>query len=60
MNRREFIFGSVAYAMMPCAKGNDKHAVALSDIDIANINDIVKCRNDIVYFAEKYIKVHTS
>ena len=59
MNRREFIFGSVACAMMPCAKGNDKHAVALSDIDIANINDIVKCRNDIVYFAEKYVKVVT-
>ena len=59
MNRREFIFGSIACAMMPCAKGNDKHAVALSDIDIANINDIVKCRNDIVYFAEKYIKVVT-
>ena len=60
MNRCEFIFGSVACAMMPCAKGNDKHAVALSDVDIANINDIVKCRNDIVYFAEKYIKVHTT
>ena len=59
MNRREFIFGSVACAMMPCAKGNDKHAVALSDVDIANINDIVKCRNDIVYFAEKYVKVVT-
>ena len=60
MNRREFIFGSVACAMMPCVKGNINHAVALSDVDIANINDIVKCRKDIVYFAEKYIKVHTA
>lgn len=60
MNRREFIFGSVACAMIPFAKGNDNHAVALSDVDIENINDIVKCRKDIVYFAEKYIKVHTT
>ena len=60
MNRREFIFGSIACAMMPCGKCNDKRAVAVSDVDIANINDIVKCRKDIVYFAEKYIKVHTT
>lgn len=59
MNRREFLFGSVACAVMPCFGNVGKDEIAENAVysHECMCNEVLKCSKDIIYFAEKYIKL---
>lgn len=59
MNRREFLFGSVACAVMPCFGNVGKDEIAENAVYSHEYmcNEVLKCSKDIIYFAEKYIKL---
>ena len=61
MNRREFLFGSVSCAAMSCFGNVDKDEIAENAVYSHEYmcNEMLKCSKDIIYFAEKYITVHT-
>lgn len=59
MNRREFIFGSTACMLFPCfgKTSNNEFSNKIKPNYYTIVHEIIECSKDIVYFAEKYIKL---